>query len=485
MARSLVLQVVFVGALATVAAVVLAVDAPAGASGSVTVSGEYVEYENFDGWPSIGPFVDLRELFHAASLGPAGVACSADTVTIMQNEVAFTFDPEGGPVIGIGLLELSCEYHPGCGAVTRVIEASYRGSYDEVRKLMTGAVDFTTLDGESTNWGNPTEENHCLERWVKPGESAAALWVLDLDEATPNGYITSSIEGDDPRKRFGFITVSAPVTTELSDSGPLTGGSDEPSIEGDAGSADAAGKSGEETIDTDAGLPIGSIILAVALVLGVGAAILLIRHLLGHGKAPLEQAARERAVRASAQADQEAAQAGSAWFKEQATHVIEAGQVVYVVNPKNVEQARAEGKEIPPGMDASLPLSLEPLPGDPAHPDEEGPIIRAVVRDGVTVVYDPDHPDIAVLRTGAQIWVQPEQLTALPSDEFVPTHELIGTGHIEGRATDKVFAYQAGTPVQVVTTTGDQTLVRVNDGTEVWVPRSNVGPATAQIDEPS
>lgn len=478
-----VLRVAMIAAMTALAALTAGV--PAHASDSVTVSGEYVEYDNSDGWLNIGPFPDLRDLFHAASLGPAGVGCSADTVDVVQNNVGFTFDPEGGSVTGVGLLELSCEYHPGCGAVTRVIEAAYRGEYDSAQMSMSGTVDFKTLDGESTNWGNPEEENHCLERWIKPGQSGSAVWVLDLDEVTPNGYITSRIEGDDPNRRIGYITVSAPGIAKPTDPGAAVGENDESSVESAVGSADATGASDRETSDGDAGLSIGGIILAVALVLGVGAAILLVRRLLGHGTAPLEQAARDRAVRVSAQNDLEAAQAGSAWFKDQATHVIEPGQVVYVVNPKNVEQAKADGKVIPPGMDAPLPLSLEPIPGDPAHPGEKGPIIPAVARDGVTVVYDPDHPDIAVLRTGAQIWIQPEQLTPLPTGEFTPTHELIGTGHIGGRAADRVLAYQPGTPVQVVTTTGDETLVRVDATTEMWVPRSSVGPATAQVDDPT
>lgn len=322
-----------------------------------------------------------------------------------------------------------------------------------------------------------------LEHFL-PGEMAASetiyassTVVVTGDAPPPISLGAIAVSGVAPEAVAPDTTTDSITSTQADD--VAIGGSN-----GEALDSTTVGTTESEVADDDTGLAIGGIILAVALLLGVGAAILLARRLLGHGKAPLEQEARERDVRASERAAQEAAQAGSAWFQEQATHVIEPGQIVYVVNPKSIERAKALGKEIPPSMEASLPLSLEPIPGDPAHPDEEGPIVRAVVRDGVTVMCDPDHPDIAVLRTGAQIWVQPEQLTPLPSDEFTPTHELIGTGYIEGRGKNLVFAYQPGTPVQVITTTGDQTLVRVDANTEIWIPRSNVGPATARVDPP-
>jgi hypothetical protein len=203
----------------------------------------------------------------------------------------------------------------------------------------------------------------------------------------------------------------------------------------------------------------------------------LVRRLFGKQKV-LEQAGGPRAERRSARAAQESAQAASEWFRKEATHLIEPGQVVYVPNPRLVAEARAKGKEIPPGWDAPLPPGLELVAGDPDHPEEEGPIIQAVVRDGLTVVVGQENPDIAVLRSGAHVMIREGQLTPLPSDEFAPAHQLTGDKHVQGsRVVDgknEIVAHQPGTPVQVIKTVGDQTLVRVDAKTEMWVPRSKV-----------
>lgn len=286
--------------VALVVGIGLTVSSPAFASDPVTVTGEYVEYENSDGWPNIGPFVDLRDLFHAASLGPAGVACSAETVDVLQNEVAFTFVPDGGPVTGTGVLELTCEYHPGCGAVTRSIEASYLGEYDASLKLMTGTVEFRTQDGESTNWGNPDEQEHCLERWIKPGQMAVAEWLLDLGDSTATGYITASVEAGDPAKRFGYITVSAPGLSEPSDTDTATGGNDEAPVE-EAGSrsdeaiADDGGESGEGVTLSFIALLVGLMLGGLALALFIG---YIVRRQMGWGRhaALVDSASAERLV---------------------------------------------------------------------------------------------------------------------------------------------------------------------------------------------
>ena len=280
----------------------LIVGTSATASEPVTVTGEYVEYESSAGWPNIGPFPDLRDLFHAASLGPEGVACSASTVDVVRNEVVFTFDPAGGPVEGTGHLDLTCEYHPGCGAVARLIEASYFGAYDVSTQMMTGTVEFTTQDGESTSWGNPDESNHCLERWIKPGQVGTAVWVLDLAGETPNGYITSRIEGDDPAKRLGYITVSAGGIAETGSSDAEVGDDDEATV----GSAADSGEEPENEPDQAAtgtdgesgqGPTLSFLALLIALTLG-GLALALvigyvIRRQMGWGRSDaLEDAAR-------------------------------------------------------------------------------------------------------------------------------------------------------------------------------------------------
>ncbi|MCP3974436.1 MAG: hypothetical protein GY720_08080 [bacterium] len=220
--------------------------------------------------------------------------------------------------------------------------------------------------------------------------------------------------------------------------------------------------------DSGKGLSMGSIILMIALALGVGTALILVRRLFGK-KAPLEAAASKRAAR-------KASKAGDEFFRKEASHVLEPGQVVYVPNPEMIREAKARGQEVPPGWDEPLPTSLEIEPGDPKHPEEAGLLVRALVRDGLTVTYDPSAPDKAVLRSGAHVYGI-DGLTPLPDGRFVPSHELAGTKSITGTPADpkgSVEAHLPGTPVQVITTEGDRTLVRINAKTNLWVPRSSV-----------
>ena len=370
--------------------------------------------------------------------------------------------------------------HSGCGEAysPMLLNTAYAADGEhEIIVYFGGHCTHLEDPGEETKYdrypnGTQIFIDATLEHFL-PGE----MTPIEIIPLSSTVLVTTDAP---PPVSLGAIAVSHPPPQA---DAPATTTSSSSTTGAEAG---AAGGLGEETAgaaaDTDAGLPLGVLILAVALLVGIAAAILLVRELLGRGEAPMKQAAHERANRVSAQTDQEAAQAGSAWFRERATHVIEPGQFVWVHNPKFLEQAKAEGKEIPPGMDAPLPLSLEPEPVGPDHPKEPARMVQAQVRDGVTVIYDPAHPNVAVLRTGAQVWIQPGQLTALPSDEFVPTHELTGTKYIEGRTTDQVITCQPGTPVQVITTTGDETLVRIDANTELWVPRSSVAPGTARAD---
>ena len=380
--------------------------------------------------------------------------------------------------------------HSGCGDVyaPMLLNTAFAAEGEhEIIVYFGGYCTHVGDSGEETKYdrfpnGTQISIDATLERFL-PGSNAASEMVtasgtvvVTSDAPLPVSLGSIAVSGVELQADTTVATRSS--STTIAPEHAAAGAADEETAD-----TDAAGVSEETTADGEGGGLIG-IILTIALVLGVGAVILLVKKLLGHGTAPLSQEANQRAIRESVQAAQKSAQADSAWFREQATHLIEPGQVVWVVNPGIAKQVKAEGKDVPPGMDARLPLSIEPMRGDPNFPEEEGPFIPAMVRDGVTVVHDPDHPDIAVLRTGAQIGISPDQLTPLPSSEFTPTHELTGARHIEGRGVDKVFAYQPGTPVQVVTTEGDRTLVRVDAETEVWVPRSNVGAATAHIDPP-
>jgi hypothetical protein len=265
-----------------------------------------------------------------------------------------------------------------------------------------------------------------------PSEAAA-------DAVLPAGQVIPGVDAGSPPGEFG----------------------DDSEPEQDA----AADKSAAEPTDTDADSSIGSLILAVALLVGVAAAILLARQIIksGQRRTSIEE-------RALARKAQQAAKDASAWFSGQATHVIEPGHTVWVWNPDIGERAEAIGKEME-GI-GPLPLSVQI---QPHRADEAGPLLRAIVADGVTVIYDPANPGIAVLRTGAQIWIRPEQLTPLPTDEFAPTHELIGAESIHGQSESVGRAYLPGTPVQVITTTGDKTLVRVDAKTRMWVPRRRSG----------
>jgi hypothetical protein len=62
-------------------------------------------------------------------------------------------------------------------------------------------------------------------------------------------------------------------------------------------------------------------------------------------------------------------------------------------------------------------------------------------------------------------------LSLLP-EQYHPTHRLatpIEFGHSGG-----VSRLEAGNEVQVLTTAGDQTKVRIENGPEVWVPQSSI-----------
>ena len=275
MARSLVFRVALT--MAVVAAVVVAVGVSATAAEPVTVDGEYVEFEGFHHY-QIGPFSDLATVFHPGGVGPEGVPCTADTVTVVRNEVVFTFDPASGSVTGTGLLELSCEYNPGCGAVNMIMEAAYDGDYDVAKQLMRGTVDYWSLDSEFTNWGtkgglNPVSQ--CLDRTVKEGEAVTTNWVLDVGEANPFGYHAYLFEGSDPAKRYGFFTVPLLVATSQDDATASAGDNGESALQNTAGSGDQASSTSGATaayvVDGSGSIGMKALVLLLAVLLfGIG-----------------------------------------------------------------------------------------------------------------------------------------------------------------------------------------------------------------------
>jgi hypothetical protein len=267
MVRSLVLRLALM--MAVVAAVVLAVVGSAGARWSVQARGEYVDYVRH-GEPLIGPFADLQSVFHPGGVGPAGVPCTADTVAVVENEVVLSFDPVNGSLRAIGFLELSCEFHPGCGAVTRTMDASYLGEYDAEKELVTGTVSYETAGGESTNWGtksalNPVDQ--CLDRFITEGRAMTTNWVLNVGEENPTGYQTAMIEGDDPAQRFGFFTFAQLITLSQGDASTSTEGDGESAGVNAADSGDEASSASREAVGSSRGGR-GAGMLALVVLLG-------------------------------------------------------------------------------------------------------------------------------------------------------------------------------------------------------------------------
>ena len=458
------------------------------ADDAITVTGEYIEYENSAGNSTIGPFVEIQAVFHAANLGPAGIACDATRAEVLENTITFTFDPNGGKVKGTGLIELKCEYHPGCGAVTRTMTAEYRGDYHSLQQPLSGTVEFASLDAESTSWGTgPDGTEQCLDRWTVPGQEYSTNWTLSFAEHPATGFNAAVLEGGDPTQRFGFFTVASLEDGALS--GLAAPEVDQEPNEGDTSngeateetSADSAAAGTDDNVDPSSpdSLDIVGLLVTIGILFGVSAVIMLLRSMIRRRRTPLQEAARLRTAQQNSRTAQQNAEAASAWFSSQATHVVQPGAPVWVINPDSVERGREAGREPPAGF-APLPLSISFTPRE-TFPDEDPPLyLPAKAVDGLTVIYDPTSTDPrAVTRTGAHILVDREYVTPLPGGEFTPTHELTGSGSIHGQNEDRGYAYQPGTPVQVLTTTGDRTLVRVDKTTEMWVPHDRVGPPTA------
>ncbi len=382
--------------------------------------------------------------------------------------------------------------HSGCGEVSPPLLVNTAYAAEGQHEIIVYWGGYCTHDddkGDETKYddfpdGTPIAVSATLERYL-PGEtapseafSAAGTVIVSGAEAPPISLGSIAVDHGAPQAAAAASDTSSSTTTSDRDAA-----AEEPEGAATGTDSDVNSDPATDAPTEDKGRArwIAGLIIAVGLALGVAAAVLLVKDLLRR-PTPLEEETRAREAGKSAAASTVAA---SQWFAKQATHAIEAGSVVYVASPGLVARAQAEGVEAAQAMATPLPQGVELAPTDPKSQDKERPFVRALVRDGITVFCDPDNPDHAVLSTGAQVLIDPDSLIPLPSGDFVPTRELTGTEAVEGRSGDRVVLYDPGTPVQLLTTTGDQSLVRVADNTDIWVPRSSVGAATPQIEPPS
>lgn len=377
--------------------------------------------------------------------------------------------------------------HSGCGEVSPplLVNAAYAAEGEnEIIVYWGGYCTHDGDKGDETKYddfpdGTPIVVTATLEHYL-PGEtapsktsSAAGTVIVSGEAAPPVSLGSIAVDRSDPQAAAAASDTSSSTTSSDQDAA-----AEDP--EGAATGIDSEMSSDETTIaspdDKRTARWIAVLIIAVGLALGVAAVVLMVKEILRR-RTPLEKAASAREAR-------ESAAAASEWFDKQATHTLKPGATVFRPDPDILAQKEKEGLVDSPGISAPLPPGLELIPSHPKWPGETNVLIPIVARDPLPVIYDPvEH--IAVLRNGAQVVADPSDLVPVQSGDFVPTAALIGPKFVEGRSDGWIVAYPPGTPVQVITTTGDQSLVRVADNTDVWVPRSSVGDATTQIDPPS
>lgn len=189
----------------------------------ITITAEFVEYERPGTGRTIGPF-ELVAIFHPGSLGPAGVACTLDRVAMERNQVLLSAGRDGGPIAGSGALSLNCEYHPGCGPVSVVVEVDFAGVYDPAGAVMKGDAMVRSLDTQATSFGTTDKWGTtwaCGERWTRPGVEFTTPWLFELAGGT--GYMTPEpISGVvDPTQRFGYFTAPGAVLDESNEATPV------------------------------------------------------------------------------------------------------------------------------------------------------------------------------------------------------------------------------------------------------------------------
>lgn len=372
--------------------------------------------------------------------------------------------------------------HSGCGEVSPPLLVNAAYATEGTHEIIVYWGSHCTHDGDKgdeTKYddfpdGTPIVVTATLERYL-PGETApfetsstVGTVIVNGEAAPPVSLGSIVVDRSDPQAAAAASDTSSSTTSSDQDAAAEDPEEAATGIDPDVSPDETAVSS---TGDKRTARWIAGLIIAVGLVLGVAAAILLFKKIFDR-PTPIEEAASARAA--------------SEWFDKQATHTIKPGATVFRPDPDVIARMEAEGTMLSPGVIAPLPPGLEPLPNPPKFQGETSVPTPFVVRDQLSVVYHPAER-IAVLRNGAQVFVDPADVVPLPSGDFVPTGELIGPKYVEGQADGWVVAYPPGTPVQLITTTGDQALVRVNANTEIWVPRSSIGAATAtaQIDPPS
>ena len=377
--------------------------------------------------------------------------------------------------------------HSGCGedSLPMLVNTAYaaEGTHEIIVYWGSHCTHWEDADDENKYDlfpdGTPIAVSATFEHYL-PGETSPSETLLTSGTVTVTGdapppVSLGSIVVDRSDPLAGAADSSTSSSTTASDQDDQDAAAEDPEgaatgIDSDVSSDQATPAS---TDDERTARWVAALIIAVGLALGVAAAVLMVKEILRR-RTPVEKAASAR----------EAAVA-SEWFGKQATHTLIPGATVVQPNPDLVALWVKNGKSDSPGLNAPLPPGLELMPTPPRLQGLKAPI-SIVVRDPLPVIYDPVEL-IAVLPNGTQVLANPRDLDPLQSGDFVPTGELIGPKHVEGRAGDKVVAYPPGTPIQLITTTGDQALVRVDAKTEIWVPRSSIGAATAtaQIDPPS
>jgi hypothetical protein len=343
---------------------------------------------------------------------------------------------------------------------------SFTASGDDVRRNADGQFVLAMSGAWHFNWT------------VRPAPNDPVCRTQHVRSEPVSFEVTIALQGEYPAViDGGILPVPAAAATTTDGTPPTTttmpagtdGESETTLEEAEEPDEEAAAPAATSTTspDEDEGGALVGFIIAVAVILGVGAAVLLFKRLFAP-ESPLQQAARRRTAYSS---DQAAAEAASAWFRTEATHVIPPGTLVTVPNPAWVEKQRAAGDDLPPSVDAPLPLGLTLKPGVPAS----DPWTDARVTDGLTIAYDFEHLHRGALRTGAVVMVNEDDLTPLAGPGFTPAHQLTET--VERRkGTGPVAVWAPGTKVQVLETTGDWTLVRTNKDTSMWVSPSSLEP---------
>jgi hypothetical protein len=149
--------------------------------------------------------------------------------------------------------------------VTRIVEIEYgSGVYDPTTQSSYGVVRFRSLDGEATAWGVHKAGQGCGPRWTLPGDEwASTNWVLPLGDYNRATGCFEGVIGGDPAARWSQFGVVVPGSLSTESPEDLA-----TAFSGGPGPADDRGP------DRDGdGESLGGLILAIALLVGMGAAV--------------------------------------------------------------------------------------------------------------------------------------------------------------------------------------------------------------------